>query len=159
MKYLQIFSSKARDSSRDIVPSPNLSMAWSPEHDEGHRVWVECVPEEDPTLVSCGGHCTLPHAGVKLCGGCLKEDIDGRLLNLGRKNTPEKTVLFLFWHLDSKAAVPMRRAAFPVVLAGVQVDQPTILPPVASPNLVFCILRFVFCTSRKHGCFSTNIIS
>ena len=65
-KYLQIFASKARDSSRDIVPSPNLRMAWSPEHDEGHRVGVECVPEEDPTLVSCGGHCTLPHAGVKL---------------------------------------------------------------------------------------------
>ena len=52
----------------------------------------------------------------------------------------KKTVLFLFWHLDSKAAVPMRRAAFPVVLAGVQVDQPTILPPVASPNLILCIL-------------------
>ena len=80
-KYLQIFASKARDSSRDIVPSPNLRMAWSPEHDEGHRVGVECVPEEDPALVSCGGHCTLPHAGVKLCGGCLKEDIDGRLSN------------------------------------------------------------------------------
>ena len=80
-KYLQIFASKARDSSRDIVPSPNLRMAWSPEHDEGHRVGVECVPEEDPALVSRGGHCTLPHAGVKLCGGCLKEDIDGRLSN------------------------------------------------------------------------------
>ena len=51
------------------------------------------------------------------------------------------TVYFsYFLHLDSKAAVPMRRAAFPVVLAGVQVDQPTILPPVASPNLILCIL-------------------
>ena len=45
-----------------------------------------------------------------------------------------------FSHLDSKAAVPMRWAAFPVVLAGVQVDQAAVLPPVASPNLVLCIL-------------------
>ena len=65
--YLQVLASEARYGARNIIPSANLSMAWGPQDDQGHGVRVEGIPEEDPTLIGRGGHCALPHAGVKLC--------------------------------------------------------------------------------------------
>ena len=64
--YLKVLASKACYGTRNIVPSSNLSMAWGPQDDQGHRVRVEGVPEEDSTLIGRGRHCALPHARVKL---------------------------------------------------------------------------------------------
>ena len=64
--YLKVLASKTCYGARDIVPSSNLSMTWGPQDDQGDRVGVEGVPEEDPTLISCGRHRALPHTGVKL---------------------------------------------------------------------------------------------
>ena len=64
--YLKVLPSKTCYGARNIIPSPNLSMAGGPEDHEGHWVRVEGVPEEDPTLVSRGRHRALPHTRVKL---------------------------------------------------------------------------------------------
>ena len=64
--YLKVLASESRYGARNIVPPSNLSTAWCPQDNQGHRVRVEGVPEEDPTLIGCGGHCALPHAGIKL---------------------------------------------------------------------------------------------
>ena len=64
--YLQVLASETGYGVRNIVPPSNLSTAGCPQDNQGHRVRVKGVPEEDPTLISCGGHCALPHARVKL---------------------------------------------------------------------------------------------